>query len=135
MGKFYYDAGEKHSFVANRRECLRGELERLLQQTQMSLSFYFINAEFINNMPFHAMAKHTNGELRHYYPNQVTQFFHDLRESLQALLDEDTAYESLLKVRYSTGVKLVGIFGNYRSTKVADQVDLLTCPTHRRYLF
>lgn len=79
MSKFYYDAAEKHSFVTNRRECLHGELDRLIQETQMSLHFYFITSEFINIMPFHAMSKLTNGELRRYFPNQNIQFFHDLR--------------------------------------------------------
>jgi hypothetical protein len=101
----------------------------------MSLNFYFINGEFVNNMPFHIMSKHTNGELRHYFSNQNLQFFQDLREVLEGFFDEETGYESLLKVRYSTGVKLVGIFGTFRSTKVTDQVDLLTCPTNRRYIF
>lgn len=33
------------------------------------------------------------------------------------------------------GVKLVGMFGNFRPTKVSDQIEMLTCATTRQYLF
>ena len=51
------------------------------------------------------------------------------------MLSNDTMYEALLKVRTSTGLKVVGMFGTFRETKIADQIELLTCPASRKYLF
>lgn len=40
-----------------------------------------------------------------------------------------------MRVRYSTGLKMVGVFGSFRPTKVQDQVELLTTPSSRSYTF
>lgn len=101
----------------------------------MSLWAGFINNQFMNNMPFHCITKQLNGELRHYYPNQLTLFFHDFKNALEDILDQHTAYEGLIRVRYSTGLKMVGVFGAFRGTKVHDQVEVLTCPASRSYMF
>jgi hypothetical protein len=45
-------------------------------------------------------------------------------------------FETLLRVRSGIGLKLVGIFGNYRSWKgVPEQVELISCQTNRKYTF
>lgn len=44
--------------------------------------------------------------------------------------------ETVLKVRHSNGIKLIGIFGQNRVYKGAkDQVELLSCSPHRMYMF
>lgn len=40
-----------------------------------------------------------------------------------------------MRVRYSTGLKMVGVFGTVRPTRIQDQVELLTCPSNRRLMF
>ena len=51
------------------------------------------------------------------------------------MLDENSAYEAFMRVRYSAGLKMVGMFGSFRPTKLTDQVDLMSCPHSRRYMF
>ena len=72
------DLHQKHSFMANKK-AVPSDLDKLIQASQMSLSTFFINDQYINNMPFHCMTKMLNGELRHYFPNQTMLFFHEFR--------------------------------------------------------
>jgi hypothetical protein len=45
-------------------------------------------------------------------------------------------FETLLRVRSGAGLKLVGIFGNYRPWKgIQEQVELLSCQSTRKYTF
>jgi hypothetical protein len=45
-------------------------------------------------------------------------------------------FETLLRVRSGVGLKLVGIYGNYRPWKgVPEQVELISCETSRKYTF
>ena len=45
-------------------------------------------------------------------------------------------FETLLRVRPGVGLKIVGIFGNYRAWKgVPEQVELMSCQSNRKYTF
>ena len=131
LSRYFYDVAQQRSYLTNREQCISPELHELLGRTQLSLSFLFLKGSFANIMPFHHMAKTTNGEVRHFFPRQTTLFFHEFKQQLEELLESTTGYEALLKVRTSTGLRLVGVFGLYRETKIPDQVDLLTCPASR----
>ena len=54
---------------------------------------------------------------------------------MEQLLQSTTGFETLMRVRYSTGLKMNGIFGSYRVTKIIDQIELLTCPSSRKLMF
>ena len=73
-------------------------------------------------MPLYVMAKTTNGELKNYLPTNYAQFYYEFSH---ALCEEtyEMGTETILKVRNSTGLKLIGIFGQYRNFKgLNDQV-------------
>jgi hypothetical protein len=135
LKRYFFDVHQRHPFLVNKKENISAAMDKLLQTTQMSLWAGFVNNQYMNNMPFHCITKQLNGELRHYFPAQLTLFFHDFKEKVEEMLDENTAYEGLMRVRYSTGLKMVGVFGAFRGTKTQDQVELLTCPSNRRYMF
>jgi hypothetical protein len=85
----------------------------------MAVSIFIYNKTFINVMPLHVIAKLTNGELKHYFPHFSRQFYYEFNyavciESLELCTD------AVLKVRHSNGVRLVSIFGQYRTPKGAN---------------
>ena len=108
--------------MVNKKHCIPDQIDKKMSSTQMSLSTFFINGHYMNNMPFHCMTKWLNGELRHYFPSQMKLFFHDFKNCLEEMLSQQTIFEGLMRVRYSTGLKMVGLFGNFRPTKISDQV-------------
>jgi hypothetical protein len=86
-------------------------------------------------MPFYIISRVTNGELRSYSKSQAEHFFYELNCTLHQSLYE-AKYETLLKVRTGVGLKLVGIFGNYRLWKgLNDQIEMLACESSRKYVF
>ena len=123
------------NFTLNKKKCLTEKLQSQLDKTQMSTSFYIFNSHHINMVPLYAISKLTNGELKHYFPQNHIQFYYDFSHALcQETADMGT--EAVLKVRHSTGLKLVGIFGQYRNYRgSSDQVELLSCPSTRSYMF
>ncbi len=86
-------------------------------------------------MPFHIISKSTNGELRHYLRHQTEHFYYEFNYLVYECLYE-MKFETLLRVRSGIGLKLVGIFGNYRCWKgITEQVELISCQTNRKYSF
>ena len=86
-------------------------------------------------MPFHVISKSTNGELRHYLRHQTDHFFYEFNYLIHEFLYV-MKFETLLRVRSGVGLKLVGIFGNYRAWKgIPEQVELLSCQSNRKYTF
>ena len=65
------------------KKVLPAVIDKLIGISQLSLSVFFLNNHYINNMPFHCMTKMLNGELRHYFPTQTLSFFHDFKDSLE----------------------------------------------------
>ena len=54
------DLNQKHSFMANKK-AIPSHLDKLIQTSQLSLAAFFINNQYMNNMPFHCMTKMLNG--------------------------------------------------------------------------
>lgn len=48
----------------------------------MSVGFYLHTDKFINCLPLYALTKATNGELKHYWPSNYTQFYYEFSHAL-----------------------------------------------------
>ena len=101
----------------------------------MSVHFFIYNSEFINLMPLYVISKITNGFVRHYEYHQQNMFYHELKHSV-CVEPLTMGIEGILKIRNSSGLKLAGIFGQYRQYKsFNDQIELISCPETRKYIF
>ena len=86
-------------------------------------------------MPLYVVTKITNGALRHYEYRHKLMFYYEFQHAV-CIEPCTLGLETILRVRHSSGLKLAGIFGPFRSYKsFTDQIQLLSCPATRRYIF